>query len=59
MSDELELCDRDFIYVMESELESNSDGWFEGMSWMTGCSGMFPGAYTERTAETETWTMHR
>ncbi|ESO06362.1 hypothetical protein HELRODRAFT_186383 [Helobdella robusta] len=58
VTDELELCDRDYIFVKESELETSTDGWYEGTSWMTGCSGMFPGAYTERSAETETWVMH-
>jgi len=57
--DELEMCDGDFIYMNESELETSTDGWYLGTSWMTGCVGMFPGIYTERTAETETWTMHR
>jgi len=57
--DELEMCDGDFIFMEEKELEISVDGWYLGTSWMTGCTGMFPGVYTERTAETETWTMHR
>jgi len=57
--DELEMCDGDFIFMEEKELEVSTDGWYLGTSWMTGCTGMFPGVYTERTAETETWTMHR
>lgn len=57
--DELEMCDGDFIFMEEKELEISTDGWYLGTSWMTGCTGMFPGVYTERTAETETWTMHR
>jgi len=57
--DELEMCDGDFIFMEEKELEMSTDGWYLGTSWITGCTGMFPGVYTERTAETETWTMHR
>ena len=57
--DELELVVGDFIYVEEAEMEASPDGWYPGTSWMTGTSGLFPGNYTERAAETETWTMHR
>ncbi|ESO12152.1 hypothetical protein HELRODRAFT_62030 [Helobdella robusta] len=57
-SDELDLNPGDYLFVKGSDLESSDDGWCEGVSWMTGCSGMFPIIYTERTAETETWTMH-
>jgi len=53
------MCDGDFIFMEEKELEMSTDGWYLGTSWITGCTGMFPGVYTERTAETETWTMHR
>ena len=59
MSDELELIDGDFIYFPDTEIESSLDGWYKGTSSLTGVSGMFPGSYSERTAETETWTMHR
>jgi ubiquitin-associated SH3 domain-containing protein len=57
--DELDLLDGDFIFVDESEIENSPDGWYQGTSWLTGCTGMFAGNYTERTGETETWTMHR
>ena len=59
LSDELELIDGDFTYFPDTEIESSLDGWYKGTSFLTGVSGMFPGSYTERTAETETWTMHR
>lgn len=57
--DELELVNGDFVFVDESELENSPDGWYQGTSWLTGCSGLLPGSYVERAAETETWTMHR
>jgi len=58
-ADELEMCDGDIIYMNEAELSTSTDGWYLGTSWLTGCTGMFPGVFTERTAETETWTLHR
>ena len=57
--DELNLCEGDFIVVSDSELDNSADGWYQGMSWQMGCSGLFPGICTQRVAETETWTMHR
>ena len=57
-SDELELTPGDFLYVKQSDVIGSDDGWAEGLSWLTGCSGVFPLIYSERTAETETWTMH-
>lgn len=57
--DELDLIDGDFIFFDEAEVESSTDGWYMGTSWLTGCTGLFAGSYTERTAESETWTMHR
>lgn len=58
-ADELTLIIGDFIYLNEEEIKSSQDEWYKGVSWLTGCCGMFPGPYTERVAETETWTMHR
>ena len=43
------------IYISRSGV----DGWFYGTSWITGCSGFFPGNHTERSADTETWTLHK
>ena len=57
--DEIELIDGDFVYLDEGELEGSPDGWFKGTSWLTGCTGMLPGSYAERTSESETWTLHR
>ncbi|XP_021362190.1 ubiquitin-associated and SH3 domain-containing protein B-like [Mizuhopecten yessoensis] len=57
--DELELIDGDFVYVEPSEIQESKDGWYKGISWLTGNSGYFPGTYTQRTADTRTWTLHR
>ncbi|KAJ8035382.1 Ubiquitin-associated and SH3 domain-containing protein B [Holothuria leucospilota] len=57
--DELELIVDDFVYVGNTDVTSNSDGWFQGTSHMTGCTGMFPGNYTEKAPESDTWTVHR
>jgi len=40
-------------------IRSGFDGWFYGTSWLTGCSGFFPASHTERSADTNTWTVHR
>ncbi|XP_077985056.1 ubiquitin-associated and SH3 domain-containing protein B-like [Glandiceps talaboti] len=58
-SDELELISDDYIFMSSHEYNSSTDGWFNGTSWLTGCSGLFPGNYTEKTAESDTWTLHR
>ena len=39
--DELELISQDFITVEESEIENSPDGWFKGMSWLTGLLFVF------------------
>ncbi|XP_071841593.1 ubiquitin-associated and SH3 domain-containing protein B-like isoform X3 [Apostichopus japonicus] len=57
--DELELIVDDFIFVSNTDVTMHSDGWYQGTSHMTGLTGMFPGNYTEKAPESDTWTVHR
>lgn len=59
-NDDLELKIDDYLYVSTEALNSSTpDGWLEGTSWCTGCSGYFLENYTCRVPESDAWTLHK
>ncbi|XP_071806227.1 ubiquitin-associated and SH3 domain-containing protein B-like [Asterias amurensis] len=57
--DELELIPDDYIFMSGTDARGSNDGWYKGTSHQTGLNGMFPGNYTEKAPESDTWTVHR
>ncbi|KAJ8947295.1 hypothetical protein NQ318_014193 [Aromia moschata] len=58
-ADELDLRVGDYVYISSEALANSPDGWVEGTSWLTGLSGLLPESFTQRTAETDAWTLHK
>ncbi|XP_078416615.1 ubiquitin-associated and SH3 domain-containing protein A-like [Cetorhinus maximus] len=56
--DELKLNSSDYIFLDPTDQQDMSDGWVRGISHRTGCTGLLPENYTERTYESDTWVRH-
>ncbi|XP_050410576.1 ecdysteroid-phosphate phosphatase [Patella vulgata] len=59
LADELDLITDDYMIIDPAEVTKSKDGWYSGLSWVSGNQGMFPGSFTKKTAETWTWTLHK
>lgn len=57
-SDELELRVGEYIYVNNDAVQNTVDGWSEAISFTTGSCGFVPLNHTERTSETNVWTLN-
>ena len=58
LEDELDLFVGDYIFMDPAEAERSEDGWYTGSSWVSGMVGLFPGTYTQKTAQTWAWALH-
>lgn len=56
--DELDLRVGDYIYVNNDAALNTTDGWVEAISYSTGNYGFVPLNHTERTSETNVWTLN-
>lgn len=56
--DELELRVGDFVYVNNDAATNSADGWSEAISFSSGAYGFIPLNHTERTSETNVWTLN-
>lgn len=55
--DELELRVGDYVYINSDAAQNSIDGWVEGIN-LNGSVGFLPLNHTERTSETNVWTLH-
>lgn len=58
LDDELDLFLGDYIFMDPQEIEKSEDGWYKGCSWVSGMEGLFPGTFTQKTAQTWAWALH-
>lgn len=56
-ADELELRVGDFVYINNDAVQTSADGWAEAISFSSGNYGFVPLNHTERTSETNVWTL--
>jgi ubiquitin-associated SH3 domain-containing protein len=56
--DELNLNVGDYIFINSDAAQNSADGWTEGICFSTNNLGFFPLNYTERTSETNVWTLN-
>lgn len=57
-SDELELKLGDYVYINNDAVQSSIDGWTEAICASTGNYGFIPLNHTERTSETNVWSLN-
>lgn len=57
-SDELELKLGDYVYINNDAVQSSVDGWTEAICAATGNYGFIPLNHTERTSETNVWSLN-